>query len=116
MSIGRRIVFRNWYNMPERSVSPGILYLPVARSPVDGDQGGQDADQEEDQHHILTICIVLPGWPAGTEVIILRIKTSPITPEPSSSPGSIQVRQVVVVDYPCIYTELVSSRLVNTRG
>ena len=66
--------------MSKWSVSPCILYLPVARRPVDGDQGGQDADQEEDQHHILTVCIVLPSWPTGTEVIILRIKTPPVTP------------------------------------
>ena len=82
---------------------------------MDGDQGGQDADQEEDQHHILTVCIVLPSWPAGTEVIILRIRSPPVTPQSSTSPGTIQVREVVVVDYPGIYTELVGSSFVYTR-
>ena len=116
MSIRRRIVFWDGYYMPERSVPPGILYLPVARSPVNGDQGGQDAHQEEHQHHIFTICIVLPGWPACTEVIIIGIKTSPVAPQSSTSPWPIQVREVVVVDYPGIHTELVSARFVYTRG
>ena len=29
------------------------LELPVAGGSVDCDEGGQDADEEEDQHHVL---------------------------------------------------------------
>ena len=30
------------------------LELPVAGGPVHSDEGGEDADQEEDQHHVFS--------------------------------------------------------------
>ena len=39
--------------MAEGSVPPGVLDGPVARGSVHCDQSGEDADKEEDQHHVL---------------------------------------------------------------
>ena len=41
------------------------LELSVASGAVDGDQGGEDAHQEEDQHHVLREPNVLGGGGSG---------------------------------------------------
>ena len=41
------------------------MELSVASGAVDGDQGGEDAHQEEDQHHVLREPNVLGGGGSG---------------------------------------------------
>ena len=41
------------------------MELSVASGAVDGDQGGEDAHQEEDQHHVLREPNVLGGGESG---------------------------------------------------
>ena len=55
------------------------MFIPVASCPVDCDQGGKDADQEQDQHHVLSKADVLlldPGTVAVTKYLIHSIKVS----------------------------------------
>jgi hypothetical protein len=90
----------------------GIILSPVACSPVNSHQGGQYANKEEDQHHVLAKCIVLSRWTPPTEVILL---VSTVAFEPSPGPWLIQILQVVVVNYPGINAKLMCFRLIPSR-
>ena len=78
-------------------------------------QGGQYANKEEDQHHVLAKCSVLSRLSPPTEEIFLIVKASSVALEPSPSPGFIQILQVVVVNYPGINTKLMCLRLIPSR-
>ena len=47
--------------MTTEKVGGSHLELSVASGAVDGDKGGEDAHQEEDQHHVLREPNVLVG-------------------------------------------------------
>ena len=77
--------------MSERSVPPGVLYRPVAGRPVDSDEGGQDADQEQDQHHVLgkpDVLLLDPRRSSASEEVFLSVKLP--AAETSPSPGLFQ--------------------------
>ena len=42
-----------WGEAHDEEYKPA-LPAPVASCPVDGDESGEDADQEQDQHHVLS--------------------------------------------------------------
>ena len=84
------------------------MELSVASGAVDGDQGGEDAHQEEDQHHVLRepdILLLNPGRAAATEEIILRDVELSAT-KATSGPRLLQGLNVVLINYPGIDAEL----------
>ena len=101
--------------MVTTGVYMGRILSPVTRSPVNSHQGGQYANKEEDQHHVLAKCIVLSRRSPATEEIFLVIKVSSVASEPSSGPWFIQILQVVVVNYPGINTKLMCFRFISSR-
>jgi len=63
--------------MAEGGVTPGVLDRSVTRGPVHRDQRGEDADQEQDQHHVLREPYVLlldPGRPPAREEVVISLQ------------------------------------------
>ena len=56
---------QNKHYLRAEKVGGSHLELSVASGAVDGDQGGEDAHQEEDQHHVLREPNVLGGGGSG---------------------------------------------------
>ena len=99
--------------MSQGSVPPGVLQGPVAGRPVDRHQRGEDADQEEDEHHVLRepdILLLDPGRPPGTEIEILGVIEGSAT-EAAARPRLLQGLNVVLIDYPGVDAELKVIRL-----
>ena len=99
--------------MSEGRVPPGVLQGPVARRPVDRDQGGEDADQEEDEHHVLSepdVLLLNTGRTSAAKEIILGVVEGSATESPAR-PRLLQRLNVVLINHPGVDTELKLPRL-----
>ena len=104
--------------MSQRRVPSCILKRPVASRPVHRHEGGEDADQEQDKHHVLSepnVLLLHPGRPSAPEEIFLGVKL-PAT-ESSACPRLLQGLDVILIDHPGVDTKLKLSSFIirNTR-
>jgi len=109
--IGRRAVFGNWDEVAQRRVTSRLLELPVAGGSVDCDEGGQDADEEEDQHHVLgkpnVLLMNTRGSAASKEIFVCVEIVPPVAPEASASAWLVQVHYMLL-DHPTVNAQLMA--------
>ena len=93
--------------MSQGRVPPCILKGPVAGRSVNRHEGGEDADQEEDEHHVLSepnVLLLHPGRSSSSEEIFLCVKL-PAT-ESTPCPRLLQGLNVILIDHPGVDTKL----------
>jgi hypothetical protein len=78
---------------------------------VHRDQGGEYADEEEDEHHVLgkpDVLLMNPGRSSASKEILVCVEiVPPVTPEAPTSARLVQV-QHVLLDHPTVDAQLMA--------